>query len=196
MNTFSVYNKETGFFTGTYITCAGHFLDLNVPEGCSCMLGTYDHLSQRIDLESSTVIDYQPPQPSENHQWDADAKRWVYVPTLADCKAKKLDEINAHCAELLAGVRAGYPSDEVQSWQKQETEARAYAANSSAAVPFLSSLASARGIEIAELVSRVIAKADLFAATSGQIIGTRQHYEDCIDAATTIDQVEAVQWAA
>jgi hypothetical protein len=195
MNTFSVYNRETGLFTGTYITCADHFLDVNVPEGCSCVLGSYDHLSQRVDLDSGVVVDYQPPQPSGSYTWDTETKRWVYVPTLADCKAKKLTEINDRCAELLAGVRAGYPPDEVQSWSKQETEARAYAADSSAPVPFLAALASARGIGIADLVSRVIVKADLFAATSGQIIGTRQHYEDLINGAETINQVKAVQWA-
>jgi hypothetical protein len=92
MTVYSIYRADTGYFTGALITCSGAHLSANVPEGCSCLLGTYDHLSQRVDLETGAVIYYQPPQPSEQHEWNDDLRRWVYVPTaLETCLANRRD---------------------------------------------------------------------------------------------------------
>ena len=75
----------------------------------------------------------------------------------------------------------------------QESEARAYTANA-AATPLLSALSTARGVPVATLASKIIQKSDQFAATSGQIIGTRQHYEDQINAATDEATLNAIVW--
>ena len=91
-------------------------------------------------------------------------------------------------------MRAGYPDDEVQSWAKQEAEARAYAADNAAATPLLSAMSQARGVVLAELVAKVIEKADLFAVASGRAIGTRQACEDAIHAAQTPEEALAVVW--
>lgn len=81
MNLYSIYALDTGFFTGTTISCPHSILNANVPDGCSCMLGEYDHHSQKVDLTTHAVVDYKPAQPSPNHEWRDDIKRWVYVPT-------------------------------------------------------------------------------------------------------------------
>jgi hypothetical protein len=191
--TYSVYNLSTGRFAQR-ISCPAASLDMNVPEGHGCVLGEYDLETQMIDIETSEVIDYQPPPPSVNHVWNAETRRWVYVPTLADHKTARLADINKRCEQELAVVRANYPDGEVQSWAKQESEARAYAADNAAAIPLIEALSAARGVPVAELVNRIIAKADSFAVISGQIIGNRQRCEDEINAATTIEEVEAVTW--
>jgi len=38
------------------------------------MEGHHDHLSKRV--ESDAVVEYQPQQPSVDHEWDAETKRW------------------------------------------------------------------------------------------------------------------------
>lgn len=119
------------------------------------------------------------------------------APTTAELKAAKLWDINAGCEAEIAAISASYPASEVLSWSKQEGEARAYTANASAATPLLDALATARGIDKADLAARVIAKADLFAVVSGSIIGKRQALEDQVNAlpgdATAAD-LEAIQW--
>lgn len=117
------------------------------------------------------------------------------VPTLPQAKAAKLITINQHCTDLLAAVKAGYPDDEVQSWSKQESEARAYTANSAAPTLLLSALATARQIPIDTLAARVVQKADLFAVVSGQIIGTRQRCEDLINVAADEAALNAITWS-
>lgn len=111
---------------------------------------------------------------------------------LTDAKSAKLSEINAACQRALESLTPTYPERELTTFDKQESEARAYIADAMAPTPLLSALAAARGIELADLVQRVIAKADAFAAASGAIIGQRQALEDRLDAAQTLEDVQAI----
>lgn len=115
-------------------------------------------------------------------------------PTLEQAKASKLIKINRACSLELNAVKSGYPNDEVQSWGKQETEARAYVADNTAPTPLLSALATARGVPLVLLAAKVIEKSDLFATVSGTAIGKRQHCEDLLALAETVADVEAVTW--
>lgn len=111
---------------------------------------------------------------------------------LADAKSTKLAEINAACQSTLEALTPTYPERELTTFDKQESEARAYLADATASTPLLSALAAARGIELGDLVGRVITKADAFAGASGYIIGQRQALEDRLDAAQTMDDVRAI----
>ena len=120
------------------------------------------------------------------HTSDEEAQR------LAEAKTAKLLEINTECQRVLESLTPTYPERELTTFDKQESEARAYLAEATASTPLLSALAAARGIELADLVQRVIAKADAFAAASGTIIGRRQALEDRLDAAQTLEDVQAI----
>ena len=114
------------------------------------------------------------------------------VPTLEEVKAAKLSEINAAADRAIATLTATYPDRELATFDKQESEARAYAADATASTPLLSALAQARGIPLDELVRRVLAKADAFAVASGSIIGQRQALEDRLDVCTTVEEVQSI----
>lgn len=110
---------------------------------------------------------------------------------------ERLLKINTEFSKAMNAVVAGYPEKEISSWAKQETEARAYQANNNAITPLVDALSQARGLEKAELVSRIIAKADLFASVSGSLIGKRQALEDQLNALpenATAENVEAITW--
>ena len=114
------------------------------------------------------------------------------VPTLDEVKTAKLSEINAAADRAIATLTATYPDREISTFDKQESEARAYAADATASTPLLSALAQARGIPLDELVRRVLAKADAFAVASGSIIGQRQALEDRLDVCTTVEEVQSI----
>ena len=114
------------------------------------------------------------------------------VPTLEQTKAAKLSEINKAADAAIATLTATYPDRELATFDKQEAEARAYAADPTASTPLLSALAEARGISLPDLVERVLAKADAFAVASGSIIGQRQALEDRLDACTTLEEVQGI----
>ena len=107
-------------------------------------------------------------------------------------KIEKLNEINAAYQQAIATLTPTYPDDERLTFDKQEQEARAWQADNSTSTPFVDALASGRQMDKAELVSRIIAKADAFAIASGSLTGQRQRYEDLLDAAETAEEVEAI----
>lgn len=114
------------------------------------------------------------------------------VPTFKESKAAKLSEINKAADKIMAALISTYPDREISTFDKQEAEARAYMADPEAPTPLLSALAKVRGISIDELVKRVIAKADAFAAASGYIIGQRQALEDQLDTCKTLEEVQSI----
>jgi hypothetical protein len=118
-------------------------------------------------------------------------------PSLDELKATRLASINADFDLFMGEVVAGYPEKEISSWSKQESEARAYVASNTATTPLIDALTAARNLPKAELVNRIIEKADLFATASGQLIGYRQSLEDQINALpenATADDVKAIVW--
>jgi hypothetical protein len=46
--------------------------------------GRYDHLSQRVDLDTGDIIDYRPLAPDDDHEWNGDRKRWILKPDVAE----------------------------------------------------------------------------------------------------------------
>jgi hypothetical protein len=71
------YDKATGLFTGQRFLGAADALEMNIPAGLAAMPGEIDHLSQRVDLDTGAVIDFQPPQPSAEFEWDQAHRRWI-----------------------------------------------------------------------------------------------------------------------
>ena len=113
-------------------------------------------------------------------------------PDLPELKAIKLNEINTSYQQAIATLTPTYPDDERLTFDKQEQEARAWLADNSTPTPFVDALAAGRQMDKAELVSRIIAKADAFALASGCLTGQRQRYEDLLDAAATAEEVAAI----
>ena len=113
---------------------------------------------------------------------------------LEAAKAERLAAINAECDKVLSAIKATYPQGEVESWAQQAKEAEALSADPQADAPLLNAIATYRGLPVAELATRVAAKAGAYAAISGAIIGKRQSLEDALTAATTPEEVSAVAW--
>lgn len=103
-------------------------------------------------------------------------------PPVAAVMADAMRAINTRCDTALATITAGYPASEVSSWSKQETEARASLADTASPTPMLTALATARGITVPDLATRVVAKSDAFTTIAGTVIGQRQAAEDQINA--------------
>lgn len=119
------------------------------------------------------------------------------LPTIESLISNKRNEINVLFEQSMQQIANGYPANEVSSWAKQESEARAYIANHLAHTPLIDALASSRSVDKADLVGRIIAKADLFADISGTLIGRRQALEDTLDAlpeTATAEDVAAIVW--
>jgi hypothetical protein len=82
---YHLYDAATGLFVGqTFHTndtdpvAAAAFAKANTPEGHAVYEGhVTDHSVQKVDIATGALIDYQPPAPSADHEWNPAAKRWV-----------------------------------------------------------------------------------------------------------------------
>lgn len=121
-----------------------------------------------------------PPQPTEEE-------------LLERAKTAKLHEINAAYEAATSAIVETYPRTELLTFDKQEAEARAWTADNSAETPLVDMLAAGRQMDKAELIHRIIVKADAFALATGYLTGQRQRFEDLLKAAETIEAVEAIE---
>jgi hypothetical protein len=76
-NNWFVYRLADGLFTGE-VQSAKKIDKVAIPEGCGRTQDASDWQSQRVDLASGAVINFQPPspEPSEDFTWNADTRRW------------------------------------------------------------------------------------------------------------------------
>lgn len=120
-----------------------------------------------------------PPQPTE-------------AELLERAKTAKLYEINAAYEAATSAIVETYPKTELLTFDKQEAEARSYNDDPTATTPLVDALAAGRTMDKAELVRRIIAKADAFSVAAGYYTGQRQKYEDMVKAAETAEAVTTI----
>ena len=117
---------------------------------------------------------------------------------LSDAKTQKRLSVEGAFNSEVDGISHVLPH-EMASWRKQEEEARAYVIDGSTPTPFIDSLHAARaGAGVVEtkddLVGKIIANADAYAVAYSSILGKYQGLMKAIAAATTVEEVEAIQW--
>lgn len=117
----------------------------------------------------------------------------VSMQSTEEARAIKLIEINNEYTSATSNLIANYPDTELLTFDKQETEARAWLSDNTVSTPLIDMLAAGRQMDKAELVDRIIAKADAFTLAAGYLTGQRQHYEDMLGAAGTLEDIESIK---
>lgn len=115
-----------------------------------------------------------------------------YVPPLEQAKAAKQAELVAGLEAAVAQQGAEYGPTERATWPQQAAEAAALAVDPAAETPLLSMMATMRGITVADLAARVRRNQAAWLPLSGYVIGQRQALQDKLDAATTVEAVQAI----
>lgn len=108
MLTWHIYDMRTGLFTGrTYSSSDEASLSLNLGENEAAVTGVIDYTSQRVDLSSGEVVDYQPPppEPRSDYEWIHDdehgnrVRRWVLKRDLSE-RISRMEAARSRIAEL------------------------------------------------------------------------------------------------
>lgn len=160
-----------------------------------------------IKVTKAEWTKYGAGQPPAGMQRSADAEgrpTWVEVPPLPidDLAAQATRRINAGYTAALSGILNQYPEAETLSFDKQEREARAWIewqniGGTEPATPYVDAMLVERPIGKAELIERIIDKADQFILAHGHATGRRQRLEDEVKAAQAAGDraaIEAVEW--
>ena len=108
--------------------------------------------------------------------------------TLPELKAQKISDTRAHFESLVAGLKADAAPYEVETWAVQTAEYSAWAANNTVPTPYVSALAAARGMTLADLMAKIDAKV----AGLASIQGMQHALEAAVNAATTQAELDAV----
>jgi len=84
-------------------------------------------------------------------------------------------------------------SIEKESWERQKTEADLYTNDNTAEVPFITTLAQARGIELETLVSKILEKATQYSNFVASTLGTQHKLEELIENAETVKEILEIE---
>ena len=135
-----------------------------------------------------------PEQPDPHHSFDWVTKVWAER-SVERLRTDRLAEINRRFGIESAALVAGYPAAERQTWASQEAEALAWSVDSAVPTPYLDGIASARGIDVAEMRAKTLDAVNAFRAASQQLVGIRQALRDAIqNPNATRAQLEAIAW--
>lgn len=138
-----------------------------------------------------TLID-----PDWTQQWSSRSFNVTEIQKSYDDKETEI--IKSFDAAVLVAL-GKYTSLEVDSWYKQEKEAREWTANNSYPTPLLDAVALARGTTLTVLVGQIVSKANSFEVVYGGILGKKQKLSDelyviDVNAPGAIDLINAINW--
>ena len=111
-------------------------------------------------------------------------------------RAAKAAELDQAYRATVAAIAGWVDVAEMASWQKQEAEARAVLASPGNAAPFIEGLRGTRGKgeSKVQLAQKIVDKADAFATAYAPVLGRRHARMDALDAAQTVEGINAIVW--
>ncbi|SSY80144.1 tail fiber assembly protein [Alysiella crassa] len=144
------------------------------------------------------------PRPSEHHEWDG--TKWT-IPTetayrlaaesFQAAKDKRVQELNTAAQNFIAQAAGTnkVPEFELQSWNLQAIEAKAWAQNPEVPTPILDKIAAARGVPADALKQAALRKTQQYEALTAFVVGQRQALQTQIEVAKTLDELSAIEIA-
>lgn len=113
------YSLADGTFDGRGRTGTDETIEAKTPEGCGAIDSEMvaDWRSQRVDLATGDVVDWQPPAPPDTYlatwSWDPAARRWMPQPTAEarwrEVRAERDRKLAASDWIALRGLERGEP---------------------------------------------------------------------------------------
>lgn len=152
-----------------------------------------DELAQKTPVLHQDKLALVDKQPTLAHEWDG--KAWVISPAkmtalLAERKTHLLNVIANKTDNFKAQYLIGYSQAEIDSFYRQEREAR-----NELPTMLLTEIFEGRDdlSSIEYLKKKVIEKADLFAIIMGQLFAIKQGFEKHIEQAETMEQLDKIE---
>ena len=83
---------------------------------------------------------------------------------------------------------------EIDTWDMQVKEALELRKSNTANTPSLTNIANERGIEVSELAKKVLSKHEEYSQNLGKLLGHKQKLQKDIEKATTIEEIQQIQY--
>lgn len=130
----------------------------------------------------------------ESQTYNFDTK--VFDIDIEVVRKKKLAKINFAFTQVINEAIGFVGFGEMSSWDKQETEARAWVVDNNTITPFIDALLVGRGMNETKdaLVQKIIVKADAYKTFYGQMLGKLHAKQKLIEEAETLEVLKAIEW--
>lgn len=151
----------------------------------------YEDKPTSVVRADDTLYDLYLARP-EHYKLDYATRSYVFEPNIVGLKAAKLKGVSTNAQLYVDGQVPAYPEFEKLTFETQRREAKAWESDNNTPTPNIDILANARGIDRVELLSRILIKVAQFDQLAMTVAGQRQKYEDQVNAATTVEEVNAI----
>lgn len=111
-----------------------------------------------------------------------------------DIRAGKEQAIRLEGGQRLKALATPYGPEEREGWESQKQQARTWLADPTTPTPTITAMATARGITIEAMVTKIMENVVLYETAYGQIVGEQQRLLDLVYAATDYDAMMAISW--
>lgn len=193
----TIYKHISGYFQEfpTPDLSSGEWMPIEVTDdGFRVVYNTTTREPLNIKSYDTTPAGYTEQVPREFDYWDGSLWMTDLVLRNRVLKERKMAEINNSLELALASLRVQYPESEIMSWTKQEGEARRWLANNETSTPLIDCMVEMRGVDKAELINKIILKAEQYAYAVGMAIGRRHYLEDRVLAVAIGKESELSQY--
>lgn len=112
---------------------------------------------------------------------------------LNSAKQTALNHLANKVDSLKSALMAGYPQAEIDSFYRQEFEARAYLNGDESNIAMIANIAKLRGVPLAIFAEKVVQKADFIAGVIGQVLGVKQAFETRIEQTESLDELNTIE---
>ena len=145
--------------------------------------------------------------PSVAHDWDSKKSEWVLneakqaaidaqktAAQFQNARTEKLLEMNTAAQSFIDQMTGANDTPEYEraTWAAQGAEAKAWHADNTAATPTLDNIAKNRGVPAELLRQKAYEKTIAYEVFVSTIAGQRQRFEDQLNAAKTLADVDAI----
>ena len=129
---------------------------------------------------------------------EADKVRLLYTVStketaVVDLQAHLVQRVNEIFSRKAGSITSQIPNQEISTWPQQKVEAEARALDVASEAPLLTAIATARGLPVGELASRVLTKASAFSAIVGGLLGRKQVLEDLIELGINVPELLSLE---
>jgi hypothetical protein len=115
MRRVSFYHKDSGIFHHVQLVCSDDAaVALNTPADHIAIDHPehgkpFDHLSEKIDVETGKAVPHKPDQPSTSHEWHEPSRRWVLKESvIKSINAKrKIEQLEQHQPRIVRELLLG-----------------------------------------------------------------------------------------
>jgi hypothetical protein len=118
----SFYHKDTGMLHGSQLVVSDDSLvKANTPTDHLPIDGHHDPLSKRVNIATGELMDYQPPTPSSEHEWNPTTKRWQLSAAAAERESKRslafnrIEHLENSQARALRELAVGTPAEKLEA---------------------------------------------------------------------------------